>query len=464
MATAPLFTVAFDLASSDDYGAFLAGIRDRLGNPRHVSHDRPVLPPVEPGVPPRRWFHVVLRTPASALTLATRADNLYLAGFQSADGTWWELSHGTFPSRCRGLIPGAVPLGFRGTYRDLVGGAREVANVALGRRRMAEAVDALAARTGSGGAAERRLAKDTLAVLLLMVHEATRFLDVAATVAGLMRPEAAAEGGTIMRCSTSPDLGWRYWSCLLLSADSWPMRHAGDLGPPAHRNKEWVARAAATVGILLFVEVGNGIKAEKALRLFHGNLCGTGSDGAGADITFLVSGESIPAHRYVLAGKSAVFLRQRFIGRSGGKKMTCPVEVTDMDAASFKAMVHFIYTGTVPEFDQQRPAVAEESVAILAYRLLAAAHRYELDRLKVLCRRKLESGAIFVDMAAETLALAEQHGYRRLKAKCISFIVQTPETLNAVLATEGYRHLEASCPSMLTELLKSVHGRKKLMN
>jgi speckle-type POZ protein len=67
-------------------------------------------------------------------------------------------------------------------------------------------------------------------------------------------------------------------------------------------------------------------------------------------------------------------------------------------------------------------------------------------------------------MAAETLALAEQHGYRRLKAKCISFIVQTPETLNAVLATEGYRHLEASCPSMLTELLKSVHGRKKLMN
>ncbi|RLN12412.1 protein synthesis inhibitor II-like [Panicum miliaceum] len=254
-----------------------------------------------------------------------------------------------------------------------------------------------------------------------------------------MRPEAAAESGTITRCSTSPDLGWRYWSCLLLSADSWPMRHAGDLGPLAHPNKEWMARAAATVGILLFVEVGNGIKAEKALRLFHGNLCGTGSDGAGADITLLVSGESIPAHRYVPAGKSAVFLRQRFIGRSGGKKMTCPIEVTDMDAASFKAMVHFIYTGTVPEVHQQRPAVAEEeeSVAMLAHRLLAAAHRYELDRLKVLCRRKLESGAIFVDMAAETLALAEQHGYRRLKAKCFHFIVETPENLHAVLATKG---------------------------
>ena len=98
---------------------------------------------------------------------------------------------------------------------------------------------------------------------------------------------------------------------------------------------------------------------------------------------------------------------------------------------------------------------------MLAHRLLAAAHRYELDRLKVLCRRRLESGAIIVDMAAETLALAEQHGYRRLKGKCIDFIVETPENLHAVLATEGYRHLEASCPSVLTELLKSVHGRKK---
>ena len=169
----------------------------------------------------------------------------------------------------------------------------------------------------------------------------------------------------------------------------------------------------------------NGIKHGKALRLCRGDMCGTGSDGAGADVTFLVAGESIPAQRYVLAGKAAVFLRQ-LIGRRGGKKTTSPVEVTDMDAASFKAIIHLIYTSTVPEFDQQWSAVAEEeeAVAMLAHHLLAAAHSYELDRLKVLCRRRLESGAIIVDMAAETLALAEQHGYRRLKDKCIDFIVE----------------------------------------
>nr|CAB3464567.1 unnamed protein product [Digitaria exilis] len=58
-------------------------------------------------------------------------------------------------------------------------------------------------------------------------------------------------------------------------------------------------------------------------------------------------------------------------------------------------------------------------------------------------------------MVARTLALAEQHGYWRLKAKCIDFIVGTPETLLAVLEKEGYKHLEACCPSVLSELLKS---------
>jgi speckle-type POZ protein len=52
-------------------------------------------------------------------------------------------------------------------------------------------------------------------------------------------------------------------------------------------------------------------------------------------------------------------------------------------------MIHF--TGTVPEFDQQRSAAAEEAVAMLAHRLLAVAHRYELETLKLLCRRRLES-------------------------------------------------------------------------
>jgi hypothetical protein len=79
--------------------------------------------------------------------------------------------------------------------------------------------------------------------------------------------------------------------------------------------------------------------------------------------------------------------------------------------------------------------------------LLAAADRYRVERLKLICEGKL-SGGIDADTAAATLALAELHGCEQLKAKCIDFIVRSPAVLDSVLATEGYKNLEASCPSV----------------
>ncbi|KAM0823919.1 hypothetical protein ACQ4PT_070555 [Festuca glaucescens] len=169
--------------------------------------------------------------------------------------------------------------------------------------------------------------------------------------------------------------------------------------------------------------------------------------GTGADVTFLVSGESLPAHKLILSARSPVFMAEFF----GQMKEKCSghVEVKDMDRAVFKAMLHFIYTDTVPELDQRL-----EEVATMAQHLLVAADRYGLDRLKLICEGKL-SGGISVDTAATTLALAEQHNCAQLKAKCAEFIVSTPAVLDAVLATEGYKHLAASCPSVLADLLKS---------
>ncbi|GJN39071.1 hypothetical protein PR202_gb28165 [Eleusine coracana subsp. coracana] len=94
----------------------------------------------------------------------------------------------------------------------------------------------------------------------------------------------------------------------------------------------------------------------------------------------------------------------------------------------------------------------------MAQHLLAAADRYGLDRLKLICEGKL-SGCIDIDTAATTLALAEQHNCSLLKAKCVEFITASPEKLDAVVATEGYKHLVASCPLVLTELLKAAHER-----
>jgi speckle-type POZ protein len=170
--------------------------------------------------------------------------------------------------------------------------------------------------------------------------------------------------------------------------------------------------------------------------------------GAGADVTFVVSGESFAAHKLILAARSPVFMAQ-FYGQMK-EKSSQRVEIEDMEAAVFKALLRFIYTDTVAESDEQQED-SKEAVS-MAQHLLAAADRYGVERLKLICQGKL-SGGVEVDSVAATLALAELHGCEQLKAKCIDFIVRSPAVLEAVLATDGYKNLEASCPSVLTDLL-----------
>ncbi|KQK17058.1 BTB/POZ and MATH domain-containing protein 1 [Brachypodium distachyon] len=171
----------------------------------------------------------------------------------------------------------------------------------------------------------------------------------------------------------------------------------------------------------------------------------------GTDVTFLVSGKSFAAHKLILAARSPVLMAEFF----GHMKETSSqhVEINEIEAVVFKALLYFIYTDSVLEFGLQH-----EAVTMLAQHLLAAADRYGLDRLKEICQGKLSDG-ISVDTAATTLALAEQHNCPQLKAKCVEFIVSTPAILDAVLATDGYKHLEASCPTVLPDLLKSARGR-----
>ncbi|CAL5093491.1 unnamed protein product [Urochloa decumbens] len=155
----------------------------------------------------------------------------------------------------------------------------------------------------------------------------------------------------------------------------------------------------------------------------------------GADVTFAVSGESLAAHKNILAARSPVF-KAEFFG--------------DMQERTTQHMV--------PELHCQQE-VDEGEEAVMAQHLLVAADRYGLDGLKVMCEKRLTLG-IGISMVASTLALAEQHNCPRLKAKCIEFIAGSPENLDAVVATEGYRNLEVSSPWVLTELLKDALSKK----
>ncbi|XP_044385967.1 protein synthesis inhibitor II-like [Triticum aestivum] len=274
----PLFTATFNVQSSSaDYVTFITGLRNKLSNPDHFFHNRPVLPPIEPKVPPSRWFHIVLKTsPASTgLTLATRADNLYWEGFKSSDGTWWELIPGaTYAGPALRGGGACTYVGFGGTYRDLLGDTDKLTNVALGRQQMADAVTALHGRTKADKTSgpKQQHAREAVTTLLLMVHEATRLQTVSGFMASLLHPKAVEKkSGKISNELKAQVNGWQDLSEALLKTDAKPLpgKSPAKFTPIEKMGVRTAEQAAATLGILLFVQVPGGMTAARALKLFH---------------------------------------------------------------------------------------------------------------------------------------------------------------------------------------------------
>nr|CAB3480398.1 unnamed protein product [Digitaria exilis] len=165
----------------------------------------------------------------------------------------------------------------------------------------------------------------------------------------------------------------------------------------------------------------------------------------GSDVTFSVGGENFPAQKIVLATQSPVFEAQLY-GQMK-ESMACRVTVEDIQPEVFKALLQFIYTDSLPEWDDLD---AEEYCEIS--NLLAAADRYAMDRLKLLCVSNLVD-YLDTQNVATTLALADQHNCDRLKDVCIEFMGSSDE-MDAVVKTEGYANLKRTCPSILVDVLE----------
>ncbi|KAF8662644.1 hypothetical protein HU200_056245 [Digitaria exilis] len=148
----------------------------------------------------------------------------------------------------------------------------------------------------------------------------------------------------------------------------------------------------------------------------------------GSDVTFSVGGENFPAQKIVLATQSPVFEAQLY-GQMK-ESMACRVTVEDIQPEVFKALLQFIYTDSLPEWDD----------------------RYAMDRLKLLCVSNLVD-YLDTQNVATTLALADQHNCDRLKDVCIEFMGSSDE-MDAVVKTEGYANLKRTCPSILVDVLE----------
>jgi len=90
-------------------------------------------------------------------------------------------------------------------------------------------------------------------------------------------------------------------------------------------------------------------------------------------------------------------------------------------------MLLFMYSDELPNFDELTGSVSESLTTNLVQHLLAAADRYGLERLKLLCEEKL-CKQITADTVASTMALAEHYHCPHLKSACLKFTA-VPENL-----------------------------------
>ena len=165
----------------------------------------------------------------------------------------------------------------------------------------------------------------------------------------------------------------------------------------------------------------------------------------GADVVFEVGGETVAAHRCVLAARSPVFAAKLFGPKKEGKADAGVVmRVEDMEAEVFKALLRFAYTASLPK-------TRKEDQDITYQHLLVAADRYDMGQLKLICEEKL-GGYIDVGTVATILTLAEQHRCEGLKKACFNFL-DLPANLIYTVATDGLQHLSESCPSLMVKLM-----------
>ncbi|VAI79466.1 unnamed protein product [Triticum turgidum subsp. durum] len=169
------------------------------------------------------------------------------------------------------------------------------------------------------------------------------------------------------------------------------------------------------------------------------------SSGDGADVTFEVGDEKFPAHRCMLAARSSVF-KAVLLGTMK-EKTDASVRLDGIEAKVFKAMLHFVYTDSLPHIDAG-------DAAVMAQHLLVVADRFNLGRLKLMCEDTLRS-YIDTSTVATIWALAEQHGCGALKDACFKFLASLGN-FKALTASDGFEHLMRSCPSLLKELAANL--------
>merc|ERR1719309_195998 len=160
-------------------------------------------------------------------------------------------------------------------------------------------------------------------------------------------------------------------------------------------------------------------------------------DSSFSDVTLKTKGRSFKAHRVILAARSPVF-RAMFTHNMQEAKNN-EVIIKDIDAEVMEELLRFVYTNKV------------QDITKIAKALLAAADKYALDSLKVVCESTL-IGQMTVEDVASILVLSDLHRCNHLKDAALAMIKRFPDKL---VKTAGWNEMVLGYPSLVAEIITS---------
>lgn len=150
------------------------------------------------------------------------------------------------------------------------------------------------------------------------------------------------------------------------------------------------------------------------------------------DITFLVDGEPVHAHRAILCARSEHFRAMFKSGMRESREAVVPYDAGGWSRVAFVAMLHFLYTGSVQSLP---PALATD--------LMGLADHVGLEGLKALCETALIDSVETANVCT-LLLTAHRYGSAELKRFCLDFIIKHHGTVPI--------HDLAAEPSLLVDI------------
>lgn len=156
-----------------------------------------------------------------------------------------------------------------------------------------------------------------------------------------------------------------------------------------------------------------------------------------SDVTIQVGPETFYAQKAILSVRSPVFAVMFRSGMQEAKLNYLVVE--DIEPDVFKELLRFIYVGKV------------ERLTDMAHELLAAAHKYSLDRLRTLCERHLQDH-IEKESVLNTLAFADLYQVEELKKQAILFVCKNIQSMKET----DWKSYTRNHPDLVAEILSAM--------